>query len=206
MYIVVKNIDVVNMDAGSCILVGAADTVAVGTVALTDLVDSAHTVVLPAGLVELAGTAASVALVVVADNGVLGNVDYAEIVVQDSLVVVAELGFAVFDNVVSAGTAVVADTVDLVRSVEVVDNAELAAGTADFVVATEWQPFLIVLVPRPCKKVGEAPQNMKTPVKELKTPKDKVLGVVEKSSFSDDNESEIFAARRVKEAIYMCDL
>ena len=87
----------------------------------------------------------SVGLGAVADDDVLGIVDYADTVGQDSLVVVA-----VFDTVGSADTAVVVDTVDLVHTVEIADNAELAAGTADIVAATERQPYLIALRPRSC--------------------------------------------------------
>ena len=141
------NIGAVDMVAGSC------DTVAAGTVGLTGLVDSANTVVLPAGLVELAGTAAVVDLGAVADSYMHGIADYDDTVAQDSLVVVAGIGVAVFDIVGSAGTAGtagVAEIVDLVRTVEIVDDAELAADTADFVAATEWQPFLTALTRRPC--------------------------------------------------------
>ena len=149
VYTVVTNIDAVDTDAGSCVLVGAVDTVAVCTAGLTGLVDSAHIVELPAGPVELAGTAASVGLGAVADDDVLGIVDYAGTVAQDNLVDAAEfdtVGSA--DTVGSVDTAVVADTVDLVHTVEIVDNAELAAGTVDTVAATERQPYLIAPRPR----------------------------------------------------------
>ena len=107
-------------------------------------------VVLPVGLVELADTAASIGHAAVADNDVLGTVDYADIVAQSSLVAVADTGIAVLDAVHSADTAGVAGTVGLVHTVEIVDNAEVAAGTADIVAATEWQPYSTVVTPNSC--------------------------------------------------------
>ena len=66
---------------------------------------------LPVGLVELADTAASIGHAVVADNGVLGTVDSADIVAQGSLVAVADTGIAVLDTVHCADTAGVAGSV-----------------------------------------------------------------------------------------------
>lgn len=54
--------------------------------------------------------------------------------------VAESVGAAVHGNVGCVDTAAIADSVGLVRIVEVVDNAEAAAGTADTVAATEWQP------------------------------------------------------------------
>ena len=108
---------------------------------------------LPVGLVELADTAASIGHAAVADNDVLGTVDYADIVAQSSLVAVADTGIAVLDTVHSADTAGVAGTVGLVHTVEIVEivgNAEVAAGTADVVAATEWQPYSTVVPPNSC--------------------------------------------------------
>ena len=108
---------------------------------------------LPVGLVELADTAAWIGHAAVADNDVLGTVDYADIVAQNSLVAVADTGMAVVDSVHSAGTVGVAGTVGFVHTVEIVeivDNAEVAAGTADIVAATEWQPYSTVVTPNSC--------------------------------------------------------
>ena len=102
---------------------------------------------LPVGLVELADTAAWIGHAAVADNDVLGTVDYADIVAQNSLVAVADTGMAVLDTVHSAGTVGFVHTVEIV---EIVDNAEVAAGTADIVAATEWQPYSTVVTPNSC--------------------------------------------------------
>lgn len=132
---------VVRIVAGShCVLVEADETAAADTVVL-------------AVLVELADSAVSIGLAVVADDVELGTVDSADAAVaQGILVVAAETAaevddFAVYDtaeqgdcagDVGVADTAEVAGTVVLARTVEVVDNAE----AADTVAATEWQPSL----------------------------------------------------------------
>ena len=67
-----------------------------------------------------------------------------------------------------ADTAGFADTVGLVRIVEVADNAEAAAGTADIVAATEWQPSLTAMTwvfgSVASRELGTLPQIMKTSV------------------------------------------
>ena len=106
---------------------------------------------LPAGLVEHVDTAGSLGLADTADNDVPDTVDYADTVAQSRLVAVADTGIAVFDTVDFADTAEVADTVGLVHTVDYVDNAaDLAAGTADIVGATEWQPYSTVVTLNPC--------------------------------------------------------
>lgn len=149
--------DAVHIGVGSrCELVEAVETAVAGIAALAGLAEIADIVVLPAGHVEPADTAASVGLAVVADNDVLGIADYADTVVQDSLVTVAETGIAVLDSVGSADIAGVAGTVGLVHTVEVVGNAavvagtaDVVAGTADVVATTEWQPYSTVVTPTP---------------------------------------------------------
>ena len=144
---VVVDIGAVHIGVGSrCELVEAVETAVAGIAALAGLAEIADIVVLPAGHVEPADTAASVGLAVVADNDVLGIADYADTVVQDSLVIVAETGI---DSVGSADIAGVAGTVGLVHTVEVVGNAAVVAGTADVVATTEWQPYLTVVTPTP---------------------------------------------------------
>ena len=143
---VVMDIGAVHIGVGSrCELVEPVETAVAGTVALAGLAEIADTVVLPAGHVELADTAASVGLAVVADNDVLGIADCADTVAQDSLEVVAETGIAVLDSVGSADIAGAAGAVGSVHTVEVVDNAGIAAGTADAVATTGWQPYLTVV-------------------------------------------------------------
>lgn len=147
---IVVDIGAVHIGVGSrCELVEAVETAVAGIAALAGLAEIADIVVLPAGHVEPADTAASVGLAVVADNDVLGIADYADTVVQDSLVIVAETGIAVLDSVGSADIAGVAGTVGLVHTVEVVGNAAVVAGTADVVATTEWQPYSTVVTPTP---------------------------------------------------------
>ena len=159
VHTVVMGIAGVHIGAGShCVLAAADEAAVAGIVAL-------------AGFVEVADTAASVGLDVVADVAdiadidVLGILGSADTVAQDSFVGVAEpaaqgqifavpytaewadfaetVGIAESGIVGSVDTAGVAGTAGLVRTVEIVDNAEAAAGTADNVAATEWQPSLI---------------------------------------------------------------
>ena len=126
-------------DAGShCTLVEAAEAAVADTVGLADWIGFADNVVLLVGLVELGDTAASIGHAAVADKGVLGTADYAGIVALSSLVAVADTGVAVFDTVRSADTAENAGTVGLVHTAEIVDNAEVAADTADIVATTDW--------------------------------------------------------------------
>lgn len=144
---VVVDIGAVHIGVGSrCELVEAVETAVAGIAALAGLAEIADIVVLPADHVEPADTAASVGLAVVADNDVLGIADYADAVVQDSLVIVAETDIAVLDSV---GSADIAGTVGLVHTVEVVGNAAVVAGTADVVATTEWQPCSTVVTPTP---------------------------------------------------------
>ena len=154
--IVVTGIAGVHIGAGShCILAEAA---VAGVVALAEFV-------------EVADTAASVGLDVVADVAdidVLGVVGHADTVAQDSFVGVAEpaaqaeifamsdtaewtgvpetVGVDVSGIVGSVDTAGVAGTAGLVRIVEIVDNAGAAVGTADNFAATEWQPSLTAAI------------------------------------------------------------
>lgn len=74
----------------------------------------------------------------------VGTADYADTVVKDNLVVVADTDTAVLD------TARVVGTVGLVHTVVVVDRAEVAAGIADIVAATEWQPCLRAMTTALC--------------------------------------------------------
>lgn len=120
-------------------LVEAAETAAVYTVALAGLLEIVDMVELLVGLVELADTVAWVGLAVLADNSMLGIADYADTVVKDNLVVVADADTAVLE------TAGVVGTVGLVHTVVVVDSAEVPAGIADNVAATEWQPYLTAM-------------------------------------------------------------
>lgn len=146
-------------------LAEAAETAAGCTVALADLVEVVDMVVLPVGLVELAGTVAWVGLVVLADtvawaglavlagnvarvglavladNHMPGTAGYAHTVVKDNLVIVADTDTAVLE---AAG---VVGTVGLGHTVVVVGSSEVAAGIADIVAATEWQPYLTAMTP-----------------------------------------------------------
>lgn len=141
----------VHSDAGShCMLVEAAEAAVADTVALADWIGFVDNFVLPVGLAELADTAASIGHAAVADNDVLGTVDYAGIVALSSLVAVADTGVAVLDTVRSADTAEDAGTVGLVYTAEIVDNAEVAAGTADIVATTDWWPYSTVVTPNSC--------------------------------------------------------
>lgn len=155
----------VRVDAGShCVLAGTA---AAGTVAPAGLVGIADTVVL-VGLVELADSAVSVGLAGVADSAVPGIVGSADTAAPGSLVFVAEtaasteilavagtaewadvaeiVGTAVPGIVDFADTAAIAGIVGPVSIVEIVDNAEAAAGTVDIAAATEWQPSLSTII------------------------------------------------------------
>lgn len=118
---------------------------AVYTVALAGLLEIVELVELLVGLVELADTVAWVGLAVLADNDMLGTADYADTVAKDNLVAVADT-----DAVVPDAAAGVVGTVGLVYTVAVVDSAEVAAGIADVVAATEWQPFLTAMTPDSC--------------------------------------------------------
>lgn len=124
---------------------------AVYTVALAGLLEIVEMVELLVGLVELADTVAWVGLAVLADKDMLGTADYADTVAKDNLVVVADTDAAVPDIVGPADAAAgVVGTVGLVHTVAVVDSAEVAAGIADVVAATEWQPSLTAMTPDSC--------------------------------------------------------